>query len=177
MKYAPQGPPPIFRTGWFRKRVRHTLPRGRMSGLSKAMVMQLRKMKTSTTWSNILCEISRWQAPRNLWEMGRVSLGTVVVSGHPAGEAREMRPARAGALTCSAGRRYIGTSPCDRHTTRACTSPKSSSVGCHRSVQRGGQTRHSIVTPAGGVTVKQPKENHPYIKTKKVLKLMRWCKP
>lgn len=39
---------------------------GSMSGLSKAMVMQLRKMKTRTTWSNILCAMTFWQETRSL---------------------------------------------------------------------------------------------------------------
>lgn len=39
---------------------------GSMSGLSKAMVMQLRKMKTRTTWSKSLCAMTFWQLARNL---------------------------------------------------------------------------------------------------------------
>lgn len=39
---------------------------GSMSGLSRAMVIQLRKMKTRTTWSNILCAMTFWQETRSL---------------------------------------------------------------------------------------------------------------
>lgn len=39
---------------------------GSMSGLSRAMVTQLRKMKARTTWSNILCAMTFWQETRSL---------------------------------------------------------------------------------------------------------------
>lgn len=47
-----------------------TVLRGSMSGLSRAMVMQLRKIKTSTTWSNILWAMTFWHIIRNLEEGG-----------------------------------------------------------------------------------------------------------
>lgn len=48
-----------------------TVLRGSMSGLSRAMVMQLRKIKTSTTWSNILWAMTFWHVTRNLEKGGK----------------------------------------------------------------------------------------------------------
>lgn len=40
---------------------------GSISGRSRAMVMQFRKMKTRTTWSNNLWEITLWHHARHLY--------------------------------------------------------------------------------------------------------------
>lgn len=46
---------------------------GSMSGRSSAIVMQLRNMKTSTTWSNILWAMTFWHITLNLeeWRKGK----------------------------------------------------------------------------------------------------------